>query len=254
MLHWLDGLSTTWPDIMRILRCHPHKKAGIWWSHAPRHSPHPWIPNRTRKIRSLGERPTQAKNTSPRAFQQMQGQSELQFCEKHVSKMFHQKNLPTCQLTLPAFGAPTLNSWGHLEIGIGPSFLRWWLPHSRNEERKNGWLVCILYSYSLVFFWYNKTCAIGLCNPCDCTVLQRTRWICSWFQVGNTKEPHWKVYTMGFDIIKNVVAKSRIFLTHSLDVFLELIFQRKGKSFCCNQQKSTEESWKWTSNLWLLLG
>lgn len=90
------------------------------------------------KLHSLGERPTQAKNTSPRAFQQMQRQRELQLREKQESKVLHQKNL-TCQLTLPAFGAPTLNSWGHLEIAIGPSFLRWGLTHSRYEGR-NGFV------------------------------------------------------------------------------------------------------------------
>ena len=118
MLHWLDVHSTTRPEIMWINLCHPNVRGkttlpGRAANAGQKHITKSLSANATSKRTA-----TPAKNKSP--------------------KCFTKKNL-TCQLTLPAFGAPTLNSWGHLEIAIGPSFLRWGLPHSRNEGR-NGFV------------------------------------------------------------------------------------------------------------------
>lgn len=118
MLHWLHVHSTTWPEIMWIMLCHPNVRGKTT------------LPGRAANAgqkhitKSLSANATSKRTATPR--------------KTRVQSASHQKNL-TCQLTLPAFGAPTLNSWGHLEIAIGPSFLRWGLTHSRYEGR-NGFV------------------------------------------------------------------------------------------------------------------
>lgn len=60
---------------------------------------------------------------------------------------------------------------------------------------------------------------MGFCDLCDCTILQRTNWICSWFWVETTKEPRWNVYTMGFDML----ASASKLLSPSLGYFLHTL-------------------------------
>ena len=87
---------------------------------------------------------------------------------------------------------------------------------------------------------------MGFCDHCDCTILQRTNWICSWFWVETTKEPRWNVYTMGFDML----ASASKLLSPSLGYFLHTL------SMCSwSSQFSSRKLWKTDqTNAWLLSG